>query len=188
MKLISNVLIKLIRGGYTDRVLFIDNLPEDMLYEMQYPRKCEGKGSEQHYVPDSSQPKQPTLYPELERSQTGDEGVVFNMENEGAKQRFLALDRYMKSVFPNNRVPAEPIINSTDHSNHAAPALALSQVPRVVLPTLSPVGSTTASLETAPLNVEEIKRQAVAEYEAAKQAETKERMAKVREARAVKAE
>ena len=185
MKVLNNVLIKLIRGGFTDRVLFIDNVPEDMFYEMQFPRICLGKGQEQHYEPDLTQEKIPTLYPEITISQTGDGGLVFDLENEGSKHRYLALDRYIKSVFPNNKLPAEPIVYSTDPQDQAAPALALSQVPRVVLPALSPVGSATASLETD--NLEEIKKQAVDEYKQQQKEEMAARMAKARESRTVKA-
>lgn len=190
MKLLQNVLIKLIRGGFTDRVLYIDNLPEEMLYELQYPRICVGEGQAQHYIPDTKQPKVMTLYPELRLSQTGDNGIVFDLENEHGKNRFLALDRYIKGMYPFNKLPAEPVVNSTDPMDQAAPALELSKIPRVVLPTLSPsdskesvVGSTTASLD-----VEAIKKQAVAEYEAQQKAEAKERMAKARAGRAVKQE
>jgi len=188
MKLISNVLIKLIRGGFTDRVLFIDNLPEDMLYEMRHPRICQGKGQEQHYVDDVTQPKIPTLLPELSLSQTGDKGVVFDLDNEHSKNRFITLDRFIKSVFPNNKLPAEPIVNSIDPTDSGAPALELSKIPRVVLPALSPAVSQepVAGGTTADLDVEAIKKAAVAEYRAAQKEEVRERMAKAREHRTVK--
>ncbi len=190
MKLISNVLIKLIRGGFTDRVLYIDNLPEEMLYELQYPRICVGKGLEQHYEPDMTKERVMTLYPELTVSQTGDKGVVFDLDNEHGKNRFLALDRYIKTSYPNNRVPAEPAVNSVDPMDSGAAALQLSQIPRVVLPILSPsesqdsvIGGTIAST----LDVEAIKKQAVDDYKAQQDAEVKERMEKARAARSVKA-
>lgn len=189
MKLLSNVLIKLIRGGFTDRVLYIDNIPEDMLYDMQYPRHCLGKGAEQHYEPDMSKEKIPTLFPELSVSMTGDKGIVFDLDNEHGKNRFLALDRYIKSVYPNNRVPAEPIVNSVDPMDSGAAALQLSQIPRVTLPVLSPSESkdpVTGEATASALDVEEIKRKAVEEYKAAQNAEVKERMEKARAARAVK--
>ena len=190
MKLLQNVLIKLIRGGFTDRVLFIDNLPEEMLYELQYPRICVGEGQAQHYTPDMKQAKVMTLYPELRLSQTGDNGIVFDLENEHGKNRFLALERYIKGVFPYNRLPAEPVVYSTDPMDSAAPALELSKIPRVVLPALSPSEDKTpvAGSTTASLDVEAIKKQAVAEYEAQQKAEAKERMAKARAGRAVKQE
>lgn len=187
-KLISNVLIKLIRGGFTDRVLFIDNVPEDMFYEMKHPRICVGKGMEQHWEADLSKPKEPTLYPEINLSQTGDGGLVFDLDNEQSKHRYLALDRYMKMTLPNNKVPVEPIINAVDPTDTRSAALALSQVPRVVLPALSPSESkeTVAGSTTVSLDVEAIKKQAIAEYEAEKKAEISERMAKAREARTLK--
>lgn len=188
MKVLNNVLIKLIRGGFTDRVLFIDNVPEEMFYEMQHPRICVGEGQAQHYIADVKQPKVPTLYPELVESQTGDKGIVYDLENEHSKNRYLALDRYIKSVFPNNKLPAEPIVNSIDPMDSGAPALELSKIPRVVLPTLSPsVANAPVVGGTMPdLDVEAIKKAAVEEYQATQKEEAKERMAKAREARAVK--
>ncbi len=187
MKLI-NVFIKLIRGGFTDRVLFVDNVPEDMFYEMKFPRKCIGEGAAQHYVDDVTQAKIPTLYPELSLSQTGDKGIIFDMENEHSKNRYLALNRYIKSVFPNNQLPAEPIVYAVDPMDSNSPILAVEKLPRVVLPTLSPsvvqtpvVGGTTASLD-----VEAIKKAAVEEYQAEEKKKVNERLAKAREARTIK--
>lgn len=187
MKLLKNVLIKLTRGGFTDRILYIDNVPEEMFYEMRYPRICVGKGFEQHWTDDTTQEKVPTLYEELHVSQTGDGAIMFDMDNEHASTRYLALNRYIRSVFPNNRVPQDPIVNSVDPSNHAASALELSKVPHVVLPVLSPAegntsvtGGATDDVDSKPsIDVEEIKRQAVKEY----QEEQKERMRKAREAK-----
>lgn len=184
MTILKNVLIKLARGGFTDRVLFIDNVPDEFFYEMRHPRKCVGEGQAQHYVEDTDKPKIPTLHPELELSQTGDGGIVFNMENEHSKSRFLALDRYIKSVFPNNRLPADPVVNSVDPMDSRAAALELSKIPRVVLPALSPSETPSVAGGTASsLDVEEIKRKAIEEYEANKKAEASERMAKARASR-----
>ncbi len=187
MKLI-NVFIKLIRGGFTDRVLFIDNVPEEMFYEMRHPRKCVGEGQAQHYIDDVTQPKIPTLYPELQLSQTGDGGIVFDMENEHGKNRYLALNRYIKSVYPNNKVPAEPMVYSVDPMDSASPALAVEKLPRVVLPVLSPSESQDSVIggATASLDVEAIKKQAVEEYQAEEKKKASERMANARAARAVK--
>jgi len=188
MKVLTNVLIKLIRGGFTDRVLYVDNVPAEMFYEMQHPRKCVGENAGQHYVPDMDKPKIPTLYPELVESQTGDKGIIFDLENEHSKNRFLALDRYIKSVFPNNKLPAEPIVNSVDPMDSGAAALELLKIPRVVLPALSPSDSkdSVAGSTMPDLDVEAIKKAAIEEYEASKKEEARERMAKAREARSVK--
>ncbi len=183
-----NVMVRLIRGGFTDRVLYIDNVPADMFYEMKHPRICVGKGQEQHYESDLSKEKVPTLYPEISLSQTGDGSIVFELDNEHSKARYLALDRYVKSVFPNNKLPAEPVVFSTDPMDQSAPALELSKVPRVVLPALSPsvAETTVVGGTTAFLDVDAIKKAAIEEYEAQKKEEMKERMAKTREARHVK--
>ncbi len=188
MKLLNNVLIKLIRGGFTDRVLFLDNVPEDMFYELAHPRVVKGEGGQQYWTSDVTQPKVMTLFPELSISQTGDKGIVFDLENEHSKNRYLALDRYIKSVFPNNKLPAEPVVNSVDPMDQGAAALELSKVPRVVLPALSPAGSNEpVAVSTTPsLDVESIKHAAIEEYKAQLKAEAQERMAKAREARTVK--
>ena len=186
MDILSNVLIKLTRGGFTDRVLYLDNVPAEMFYEMRYPMICKGEGLKQAYVPDSARPKELTLYEELKRSQTGDDGIVFDLDNEQAKHRYMILNRYIQSVYTNRNVPVDPVINSTDKSNTAAPALALSQVPRVVLPVLSPAepissvpGDTTASMKTSLIDKDKLKKEAIEEYKQ----EQRARMAKAREAR-----
>ncbi len=188
MKTLNNVLIKLARGGFTDRVLFLDNVPEELFYELRHPRVCIGEGQAQHYTDDRTQPKVMTLYPELRRSQTGDDGIIFDIENEQSKHRFLALDRYIKMQFPSNRVPAEPIIYAVDPSDPASPALELSKVPRVVLPALSPSESSdsVAGGATPALDVESIKRAAVAEYKDAENEKMRSKMQKAREARSIK--
>lgn len=184
MKLLNNVLIKLSRGGFTDRVLYLDHVPEEMFYEMRHPMICKGEGLKQAYVPDFEKPKEPMLYPELTRSLTGDNGIVFNLDNEQSKQRYLALNRYIKSVYSNREVPADPVVYSIDPSNSAAPALSLDKIPRVVLPVLSPaespsVSGSTAVSEAPSVDVETIKKEAIAEYKKEQQA----RMAKARESR-----
>lgn len=186
MKLISNVLIKVVRGGYVDRVMFVDNLPEELLYEMRHPRHCVGEGFKQHYEPDLSKPKVPTLYEELTLSQTGDNGILFDMDNEQAKTRYLALVRYIKNVFPAGKVLPEPIPNSENPAETSAGPLPLSKIPRVALPALSPAeapssvaGDATASASSAGIDVEALKKEAVEAYKQ----EQKAKMVKARAAR-----
>ncbi len=59
----------------------------------------------------------------------------------------------------------------------------------MTLPALSPSGSQepVAGSVTASLDVEAIKKQAIAEYEAQKKQEARERMAKARDSRTIKA-
>ncbi len=187
MKLI-NVMIRLTRGGFTDRVLMIDNVPEDMFYELQHPRKCIGEGAAQHYVTDTDKPKVMTLFPELTHSLTGDKSIVFDMENEHSKNRYLALNRFIKSVYPNNQLVPEPVVYAVDPMDSNSAPLSVEKLPRVVLPTLSPseskgsvVGGTTASLD-----VDAIKKAAIEEYQAEEKKKVSERLAKAREARTIK--
>jgi len=187
MKLVSNVLIKLTRGGFTDRVLYLDNVPFDMLYEMKHPVIAKGEGMQQHWTADTSAEKIPTLIDCLKLSQTGDKGICFDLDNEQSKTQYMVLNRYIQSVYTNRDIPADPVVNSIDPTSQSAPALELSKVPRVVLPVLSPsepknsvTGSTIASSTDAPsVDVDAIKKEAVEQYKK----EQKDRMAKARDGR-----
>ncbi len=181
-KMLSNILIKVTSGGRADRVLYLDNVPSDMFFEMKHPRKCVGQGQQQHWEPDLDKPKEPTLYEELRRSQTGDDGIVFDLDNEQVKARFTRLNRYIRSVYPANQVPPEAVSYAVDPTDPSSPALALSQVPRAVLPSLSPRGVEPlrdGGLQPS-IDVEAIKAKAVADY---LDQQNKERMAKARAAR-----
>ena len=182
--MLESVLIKVTRGGRTDRILGIENVPSEMFYEIKHPRKCVGEGQAQHWVDDTDKPMQPTLYPELTLSQTGDKAIMFNLDNEQSLQRYLALDRYIRSVYPSNKVIPQPVVNSVDPKNTATGPLASSDVPKVVLPALSPsADEAVAGSATRTLDVDAIKKAAIEEHEAAKKVEASERMAKARAAR-----
>jgi hypothetical protein len=183
MKMLNNVLIKITSGGRGDLVLFVDNVPEELFYEMRHPRKAVGTGQQQHWEPDLDKPQVPTLYEELHLSQTGDKGIVFDLDNNQARSRFQQLDRYIKSMTPPHETPVEAIPYAMDPTDASSPALALSQVPRAVLPSLSPrepKDSLRDSGAATSLDVEAIQKKAVADY---LDQQNKERMAKVREAR-----
>ena len=197
MKLLKNVLIKLVRSGVVDRVLYIDNIPEELFYSPQHPKIITDRGTKgsQYWTVDVTQPKVMTLYEKLNKSQTGDDGIVFDMQNIHAKDLWSAVDAYIKANYPGNKLPPAPAPYSTDPTDARSPALALSQVPRAVLSVLSPSGKTDAGSAVAdlngkndegPVNVEEIKRQAVEDYKAKKKAEASERMAKARAAKVSK--
>ena len=197
MKLLNNVLIKIVRGGHTDLVLYLDNVPEDMFYRMAYPVMAVGVGQQQHWEADTTKPMQPTLHEELSLSQTGDGGIVFDMDKEHAIARYARLKRYIHQQFPANVLPPEPVPNSVEPSNPAASALPKDMIPRAVLPVLSPpsgaqenpskvalaAGTVGAALN---LDVEAIKAQAVAEYKEQESAKVKERLALARAAKASK--
>ena len=74
MKLLKNVLVKIMRGGVADQVLYIDNVPEELFYEMRHPRIIIGKEQQQNWGSDTTKPKIPTLYEKLSLSKTGDHG------------------------------------------------------------------------------------------------------------------
>ncbi len=187
MTLLNNVFVKLMRGGATDRVMYIDNVPEEMFYSYKHPLECVGKGQEQHWEYNTTKDKVRTLHEEIKLSQTGDGGLVFDLDNEPSSQRYLTLMRYIKMTYPVNQQIPEAISYAVDPKDTKSPLIALSQVPRVVLPALSPgvskdtlAGGTTPSIESASsVDVEQIKKDAIAAY----QQEQKDKMAKAREAR-----
>lgn len=181
--LLKDVLIKLMQGGRSDKVLYIDNVPEEFFYEMKHPLTCVGEGQAQHWTLDTSKPKQQTLHQELKASPTGDGAIVFDLDNEPSSQRYLALMRYIKMTYPANQMIPEAVWYSQDYKDPKAPPIALSQVPRVVLPVLSPTEtkeSANSDSTTPALDIEAIKKAAVEEHELEKK---RERMAKARAGR-----
>lgn len=186
-KLLKNVFIKLMREGFTDRVMYIDNVPEDLFYEMKHPKKIQilnNNPQSATWVADLDKDKIPTLKDHIRLSQTGDKGLVFNIANENAKVLYAAVELYIKKMNPLNSI--EPVIFSQDPSNSAAPALALSEVPRVVLSVLSPSEKSSDAGKTAlDLNdmKAKLKAEIISELADKKKVEASERMAKARAAR-----
>lgn len=196
MKLLKNVLLKLSRGGVTDRVIYVDNLPEELLYSMQHPmavkEAIKGDNKSQYWTRDTDAPKEMLLHEELKVSPIGDGGIVFNMENNNAEARWKIVDNYIKANFKGNKLPPAPVPYSINPQDPRAATLPLSEIPRIVLPVLSPVGSPTADKQLArdssnsELSLESIKQQAIEEYKAEKKKQAKEKMAKARAARTSK--
>lgn len=186
MDVLKEVFIKLMRGGATDRVLYIENVPAEFFYSMQHPIICVGQGAQQHWERDMSSGKVRTLHEEIKMSLTGDGGLVFNLDNEPSTQRYLALMRYIKSKYPPNQLVPEAVSYAVDPKDTKSPLIALSQVPRVVLPVLSPTesqDSLSSNSTTSNLDVEKIKADAIKEHEAEKKRKFAEKMAKVRAGR-----
>ena len=185
MTLLKDVFIKLMRGGATDRVLFIDNIPAEFFYSMKHPVECVGKGQEQHWETNFSKDKIQTLHEEIKLSQTGDGGLVFDLDNEPATQRFLALMRFIKMKYPPNQQIPEAVSYAVDSKDTKSPLIALSQVPRVVLPVLSPseAQASVSGEPTPALDVEAIKKEAVREHEENRKKELAAKMAKARSGR-----
>lgn len=184
-KLLKNVLLKLARGGHGDRVLFVDNIPEDLFYEMRHPRKVLNQDGKQQWVPDTDKAKVPTLKEHLSLSQTGDGGIVIDLDRIQAGEIWKVVDRYMRSVYPASEKLPVPVSYAQDPTHTASPPRPLSEIPRVVLPVLSPTEQSVAGSapSTSTVDVEAIRRQAVEDYK-------KERTviaAKAREAKARKA-
>lgn len=184
-KLLKDVLITLTKAGRTDRVLIIDNIPESLFYELRFPLICVGQGANQNWQPDLKAGKEMKLFEELRLSQTGNGSIVFDMDNEQSLMRWGAVYSYIRNTYPHSKVLPQAVENSVDPKNLAAGPLALKDVPRVVLPVLSPSDLNRPVADGTPesLRIAEIKKQAVDEYKAAEEAKIKERMAKVRAAK-----
>lgn len=194
MKLLKNVLLKLSRGGSTDRVIFVDNLPEDLLYSMQYPKVValmrKDDTRTQYWTSDTTKPKVMTLHEELKKSPVGDDGIVFNMDNNNAKDRWKAVDSYIKANYPSGKLPPAPKPYSVDPTDPRSAVLPLSEIPRIVLPVLSPSDSSDAGNASAGdsksesiVDLDAVKKQAIEEYKKEQKAKASERMAKARAAR-----
>ena len=186
MKLLKNVLIRLAVGGRVDKVLYIDNLPEELLYEMQFPRKYVGKGIENHKEPDLTKDKVATLRLGLTDSPTGDKGIVFDLEREQGQTIWGKVEAYIKSMTPRGELPIAPVIYSQEPDKQSAPALDLDKIPKAVLSVLSPP---TAGAVVAPVAVGagaspiQSKADIIAEYKEQESVKRKEAMAKVRAAK-----
>lgn len=184
MKLLKNVLIKLVLGGRTDQVLYIDNLPEELLFEMQFPTKYVGKGIENHKEPDLTKDRVPTLRLGLTHSQKDDKGIVFDLEREQGQAIWTKVQEYITSMTPKGELPVKPITNSVDNSKSSSPRLSLDKIPKAVLSVLSPPS---AGAEVAPVAVgagasptTQSKEEIIAEYKAGESEKRKSAMAKVR--------
>jgi len=151
MKLLKNVLLKMSRGGRTDLILYVDNLPEDYLYEMAYPIMYVGKGRENHKEPDLSKPKTPTLRLGVTDSLTGDKGILIDMDREQGQTIWATIDRYIHQMTPPNQRLQAPVANSVQPSKASAAPLPLDKIPRAVLPVLSPPsGEQGSPVQAAP--------------------------------------
>lgn len=188
-KFLSNVLVKQVLGGFPDKVLFIDNLPFELIYHMQYPMVVVGEGRSAYWGADASKEKVPTLKPGIEASQI-DDGVVFNLDRGESKDRLDEVLRYINSVWPREKALPEFEFASMDPGQPNSPMRPYAQFPRAVLPLLSPVDQTMKGDQPSALSTlslaqlkEELKKEILEETEKQKLEAARERAAKAREAR-----
>lgn len=136
MKLLKDVFIKVMWGGRPDTVFIVDNLPADMIYRLEHPRKINKESKV--YEPDVEADKVSTLLPGITLSQTGDGGFVFDATNNESKQRLKTIDDYVRSTWDYKKPLPQRVPNAIQPSNSASGPLPLALIPRVTLPVLAP--------------------------------------------------
>jgi len=138
MKLLNEVLVKLSRGGWTDRVLYISNLPEHLLYDMRHPMKYVGVGVNNRKEPDLSKDKIATLKEGLRMSPSNDNGIIIDTDREHGQTIWKNVWNYVRQMTPPGKIMPEPKVNSIEPSDPKAWPLPFDQIPRAVLTVLSP--------------------------------------------------
>ncbi len=159
MELLKNVLIKEVNGHKNgDLVVYIDNLPKDMLYRRTRKMVID------HDDPQNKQNLVPAyeivngrrtltgemtdeLLPGIERSQTGDESYVFFIQYNEAKARLGDIDRYCRSNVPVAERLQERVSYSIQPGVTSAGTIPLQNIPRVVLPGLVSPPAAKASVQ-----------------------------------------
>lgn len=159
MEYLKNILIKEAIGA--DKVFIVDNLPKSLLYEtvqkmvlvpthaVDYSR-YEPKEVKAYIIRDEEMPDEPRnrkltgemtdqLLPGIEKSMTGDNGFVFHMEFNEAKERLKAIDAYIRQTLPPLAQVPSRISYAAQAGSFSSPPKPLNQLPRVVLPVAEPV-------------------------------------------------
>lgn len=145
MEVLNSVLIKEANGSKQgDFVIFIDNLPKNLLYRRVKKLIIDPYDQQQKLVPEyvlsENGKKIPTnafvdeLLPGIEMSPTGDGAYVFFTQYNEAKERLKEIDRYVQMNVPvAERVQAR-ICYSLQPGVMTSGTVPLANIPHVVLP------------------------------------------------------
>lgn len=200
MEVLKNVLIKEVDGGKNgDKVVFVDNLPKNLLYRRAIKLMVDYTNPQQNLVPafelNDRGVKIPTgeqfdeLLPGIEISQTGDEAFVFFVNMNESRMRLEDIDRYIQGNMPVTERIQPRVWYSAQPGVMTAYPRPLNQIPRVVLPEpVSPpvrtvqVAASSPVIPSAPAAKKVRKPMTEAQKEAARQ-----RMAVARATKAAKA-
>lgn len=170
--------------GGVDKVFIVENLPKKFLVQEVAEKKNVriGKGDVEE-VPTGKMIEVPLA--RIERNAKDGSFVFFTEYNE-ARERLADIDRYIETSTPRDQRVPKRVPNSTDLSSTRAYPLQKEEMPRVSLPLLvastesSPRAAEAVVVQQATVDIEAIKAQAIAEYEAKKKEENRARMAAVR--------
>jgi len=88
----KKVLIKEAKGGLADLIYSVKNIPKSLLFQ-----------------------KNGKLHPGIKKSQTGDNGFLFERYDREGNQRLKTLDRYIEAVWPRKdtlpmRIPNQSVV------------------------------------------------------------------------------
>jgi hypothetical protein len=192
MELLKDVLIKEVNGKSTgDLVVYIDNLPKNLLYQRVKKMIVDPYDPQQRVVPEytlsESGKKIPTnvfcdeLLPGIEKSATGDNAYVFFMAYNEAAQRLKDIDRYVKMNVPVAERVQERVFYSLQPGVMTSGTIPLANIPRITLPALvSPPAQAVQERGVVTGSLEKPKRKPMTDEQ--KQA-ARERMARAREVR-----
>lgn len=136
-EILREVLIKMCGNRLHDKIIIIENLPKKFLFEktrkMIVQRDREGFTDGTMMVDPSGEMIE-TLRPGIEKSQTGDGGLVFFSMDQESMTRFADIMRYIEVNFSrDHRIPSF-VDNAQQIGNPATGPLPYSQIPRIQLP------------------------------------------------------
>jgi len=101
----KKVLIKEATGGVADLIFSVKNLPKDLLFD-----------------------KNGAIHRGIKRSQTGDNGFLFERYDREGDDRLKTLDRYIDAVWPRTKSLPKRIPNQSVIGLGSSPALTMSQM------------------------------------------------------------
>ncbi len=194
MEVLNSVLIKEANGSKNgDMVVYIDNLPKNLIYRRTKKMVIDPYDPKQMIVPEyvlsESGKKIPTnafvdeLLPGIEMSPTGDGALVFFTQYNEAKQRLMDIDRYIKMNVPVAERVQERVFYSLQPGVMTSGTIPLSNIPHVVLPApVSPPTKVVQEGNTTSGSLESSKKERKPMTEEQKRA-ARDRMARAREVR-----
>lgn len=197
MEVMRSVLIKECNGSSKgDMVVYIDNLPKNLLYQKVKKMIIDPNDPQQRMVPEYviqdgrkvfTGAMTDELLPGIEESRNGDESYVFFTQYNEAKDRLADIDRYVRNNVPVAERVQQRIHYAMQPGVMTSGPIPLNTIPHIVLPApVSPPASAVQEGNTisGSLNVP-LKKEKKPMTEEQRQA-AKERMAHAREVARVK--
>jgi hypothetical protein len=196
MEFLKNVLIKEINGHSNgDKVVYVDNLPKDLLYRRTKKLFIDPNDVQQRMVPEYvlvDGKKVPTnaftdeLLPGIERSQTGDAAYCFFLQYNEAKDALMKIDHYIKTNVPVMERVQERVYYAAQPGVMTSGTIPLSAIPRIVLP--EPVSPPSKDVQEPVANADALTpapRRVRRPMTEEQKEEARKRMARAREVKAL---